>query len=192
MCSCTGGDFVKQLCRLQIFRVCLRSLRLCSFPQYVPMGPQPYGAKLSTEAECRTGTQHSCFGFPVSPACASCACGVLPAVSIFEAKGGHTRLYADEQMQRELQMDDAGRLTGDLAQCIGSRLSLTRLNLYQTRKKRILCCISRRQRSGPGRSGSEIREDCPMVLAYASWSFLLNSRAAYASKDAGVLPSLDA
>eukprot|EP00439_Symbiodinium_sp_Y106_P018900 s767_g2.t1 len=27
--------------------------------------------------------------------------------------GGHTRLYADEQMQRELQMDDAGRLTGD-------------------------------------------------------------------------------
>eukprot|EP00913_Durusdinium_trenchii_P026721 g25068.t1 len=29
------------------------------------------------------------------------------------AWGGHTRLYADEQMDRELQRDDAGRLTGD-------------------------------------------------------------------------------
>eukprot|EP00438_Fugacium_kawagutii_P018462 Skav204791 [mRNA] locus=scaffold763:363850:364956:+ [translate_table: standard] len=29
------------------------------------------------------------------------------------AWGGHTRLYADEQMGKELQKDDAGRLTGD-------------------------------------------------------------------------------
>ena len=27
--------------------------------------------------------------------------------------GGHTRLYADEQMKRELRKDDAGRLTGE-------------------------------------------------------------------------------
>ena len=39
---------------------------------------------------------------------------MLPAIEILK-QGGHTRLYADEQMQRELQMDDAGRLTGDLA-----------------------------------------------------------------------------
>lgn len=31
------------------------------------------------------------------------------------AWGGHTRLYADEQMRKELQKDDLGRLTGDPA-----------------------------------------------------------------------------